>query len=342
MDSDGSNREKLIDTIDDGFADAYFYKDGQKILFRTSINKNIESSETSLTIYSLWIMNLDGGNRKKLIDGTNGSVERVSFSPDGRKILLLINDTAPTKTLQKIQDLDSYSFWIMDTEGNNKKNLGVTVKGYIWDISFSQGGEEILFIAVTSEGKSLWIMDSDGNDKKKIAGGANTEVYEARFSPDGNKIYFATEETKPEPGYSSWYLWVENIDGTNKKNITEDMNKNSIYFSISPDGSKIAFVVASSSDERSLWIMNPDGTDKENLMGETRGIWMSDKENLMGETRGIWMSDASFSPTGKKILLNDSSTWVVNLDGRRKIDLDKATGVDFFFGYTMWFPQKQE
>ena len=325
MDSDGSNREKLIDTIDDGFADAYFYKDGQKILFRTAINKNIESSGTSLTIYSLWIMNLDGSNRKKLIDGTNGSVESVAFSPDGRKILLLINDTAPTKTLQKIQDLDSYSFLIMDAYGNNKKNLGVTVKGYIWDISFSQGGKEILFIAVTSEGKSLWIMDSYGNNKKKIAGGANTEVYGARFSPEGNKIYFVTQENKPALGYSSWYLWVENIDGTDKKNLTEDMNKNSIYFSISPDGSKIAFVVVSSSDECSLWIMNPDGTDK---------------ENLMGETRGIWMSDSSFSPTGKKILLKDSSTWVVNLNGRRKIDLDKATGMDFSPGYTMWFPQK--
>jgi Tol biopolymer transport system component len=306
MDSDGSNREKLIDAIDDGFEDAYFSKDGQKILFRTVINKNIESSETSLTIYSLWIMNLDGSNRKKLIDGTNGSVESVAFSPDGRKILLLINDTAPTKTLQKIQDLDSYSFLIMDAYGNNKKNLGVTVKGYIWDISFSPDGEEILFIAVNSEGKSLCIMDLYGNNKKKIAGGANTEVYEARFSPDGSKIYFVTEENKPEPGYSSWYLWVENIDGTDKKNITEDINKNSIYFSISPDGSKIAFVVASSSDEYSLWIMNSDGTDK---------------KNLMGETRGIWISDSSFSPTGKKILLHDSSLWVVNLNGSKKVRL---------------------
>ncbi len=327
MDSDGSNREKLIDTIDDGFADAYFSKDGQKILFRTAINKNIESSETSLTIYSLWMMNLDGSNRKKLIDGTNESAEGVSFSPDGRKILLLINETAPTKTLQKIESLDSYSFWIMDSYGNNKKNLGVTAKGYIWNISFSSNGEEILFIAANSEGKSLWIMDSDGNNNKKIAGDANTEVYEARFSPDGSKVYFVTEETKPEPGYSSWYLWVENIEGTGKKNLTEDINENSIYFSISSDGNRIAFLVASSSDERSLWIMNPDGTDK---------------KNLMGETRGIWISDSSFSPTGKEILLHDSSTWIVNLDDRRKVDLNKAAGMDLSPGYTMWFPQKLE
>ena len=217
----------------------------------------------------------------------------------------------------------------ISADGKEIKELGESMNGEVQIYSFSPDGKKILFNYRPNkfQATSLWIMDSDGNNKKKIAGGTNTEVYEARFSPDGNKIYFATEENKPESAHSSWYLWVENIDGTGKKNITEDMNKNSIYFSISPDGSKIAFVVASSSDEGSLWIMNPDGTDK---------------KNLMVETRGIWMSDSSFSPTGKKILLYNSSVWIVNLDGRRKIDLDKATGMDFSPGYTMWFPQKLE
>ena len=162
MNSDGSSKEKLIDTIGDGFEDAFFSKDGQKILFRTVINKNLGSPESSLNIYSLWMMNSDGSNIKKLIDGTKGSVENVIFSPNGKKILLLINDTAPNKTLQKIQDLDYYSLWIMDADGNNKKNLGIRVKGYIWDISFSPDGEKILFIDRNQQRGTLWIMDSDG------------------------------------------------------------------------------------------------------------------------------------------------------------------------------------
>jgi Tol biopolymer transport system component len=322
MDSDGSNRKKLIDIVEERFEDALLSPDGKEILFRTSIDKPVDHSESSLTIYSLWMMILDGSNRKKLVDGTKGSVEGVSFSPDGRKILLLINETAPTKTLQKIDSLDYYSLWIMDAEGNNKKNLGVRVEGYIWDTSFSLNGEEILFIAVTAEGRSLWIMDSNENGKIKLAGDTNIEVYGAQFSHDGSKIYFVTEETKLALGSSSWYLWAANTDGTNKKNITEDMNGDVLNFSISSDGSKIAFVVASPPYKRSLWIMNADGTDR---------------KKLTEETREIELPDSPFSPTGNKILLRDSSVWIVNLDGSGKVDLDKATGMNLYEAGIGWF-----
>jgi len=322
MNSDGSNRKKLIEVVEERFEDALLSPDGKEILFRTSIDKPVDHSESSLTIYSLWVANLDGSNRKKLVDGTKESVEGVSFSPDGREILLLINETAPTKTLQKIDSLDYHSFWTMDAEGNNKKNLGVRAEGYIWDTSFSPDGREILFIAVTSEGRSLWIMDSDGNGKKKLALDTNTEVYEAQFSRDGSKIYFVTEETKPELGSSSWYLWIVNIDGTNKKNITEDMNGDALNFSISSDSSKIVFVVASPPHKRSLWIMNADGTDR---------------KILTEETREIELPDSPFSPKGKKILLRDSSVWIVNLDGSGKVDLDKASGMSLYEADIGWF-----
>ncbi len=323
MDSDGSNREKIINVAEEKFEDALLSPDRKEILFRTSIDKPVDHSESSLTIYSLWMINLDGSNIRKVVDGTKGSVEGVSFSPDGSKILLLINETAPTKTLQQIESLDYYSLWIMDAEGNNKKNLGVRAEGYIWDTSFSPDGREILFIAVTSEGKSLWIMDLDGNGKIKLALDTNIEVYEARFSYDGSKIYFVTEETKPALGSSSWYLWVANTDGTNKKNITEDMNGDVLNFSISSDGSKIAFVVASPPHKRSLWIMNTDGTDR---------------KKLTEETREIELPASPFSPTGNKILLRDSSVWIVNLDGSGKVDLDKATGMNLYEAGIGWFP----
>jgi Tol biopolymer transport system component len=325
MDSNGSNRKKLIEVVEERFEDALLSPDGKEILFRTSIDKPVDHSEGSLTIYSLWMINSGGSNIKKLVDGTKGSVEGVSFSPDGSKILLLINETAPTKTLQKIDSLDYYSLWIMDTEGNNKKSLRVRVEGYIWDALFSPDGEKILFIALTSEGRSLWIMDSDGNGKIKVAGDTNIEVYEAQFSHDGSKIYFVTEETKPELGSSFWYLWVVNIDGTNKKNITEDMDGDVLNFSISSDGSKIAFVVAPSPYKHflCLWVMNADGTDRKKLTEET------------GE---IGLPASPFSPTGNKILLRDSSVWIVNLDGSGKVDLDKASGMNLYEAGIGWFP----
>ena len=323
MDSGGSNREKIIDVVEERFEDALLSPNGKEILFRTSVDKPVDHSESSLIIYSLWMMNLDGSNKKRLVDGTRGSVEGVSLSPDGSKILLLINETAPTKTLQKIESLNYYFLWIMDAEGNNKKNLGVRVEGHIWDTSFSTDGREILFIAVTAEGKSLWIMDSDGNGKIKLALDTNTEVYEAQFSRDGSKIYFVTEETKPTFESSSWYLWTVDTDGTNKKNITEDMDGDVLNFSLSPDGSKIAFVVLSPPYKHSLWIMNADGTDR---------------KKLTEETREIWLPASTFSPTGNKILLRDSSVWIVNLDGSGKVDLDKASGMNLYEAGIGWFP----
>ena len=325
MDSGGSNREKIIDVVEERFEDALLSPNGKEILFRTSVDKPVDHSESSLTIYSLWMMNLDGSNKKRLVDGTRGSVEGVSFSPDGSKILLLINETAPTKTLQKIESLNYYFLWIMDAEGNNKKNLGVRVKGWLEPgSSFSPDGDKILFIALTSEGRSLWIMDSDGNGKIKVAGDINTEVYEAQFSRDGSKIYFVTEGTKPTFESSSWYLWTVDTDGTNKKNITEDMDGDVLNFSLSPDGSKIAFVVAPSPYKHFLWVMNADGTDRKKLTEETR--------------EKIVLSDSPFSPTRNKILLRDSSVWIVNLDGSEKVDLDKATGMSLYEAGIGWFP----
>jgi Tol biopolymer transport system component len=326
MDSDGSNREKIIDVAEERFEDALFSPNGKEILFRTSIEKPVDHSESSLTIYSLWKINLDGSNKKRLVDGTKGSVGGVSFSPDGGKILLLINETAPTKTLQQIESLDYYSLWIIDAEGNNKKSLGVRVKGWLEPgSSFSPDGEKILFIALTSEGRSLWIMDSDGNGKIKVALDTNTEVYEAQFSRDGSRIYFVTEGTKPTFESSSWYLWIVDTDGTNKRNITGDMNADVLDFSLSPDGSKIAFVVAPSPYKHflCLWVMNADGTDR---------------KKLTEETREIGLPDSPFSPTGNKILLRDSSVWIVNLDGSEKVDLDKATGMNLYESGIGWFP----
>jgi len=325
-DSNGSNRKKLIDVVEERFEDALLSPDGKEILFRTSIDKPVDHSESSLTIYSLWMINSGGSNIKRLVDGAKESVEGVSFSPDGSKILLLINESAPTKTLQKIDSLDYHSLWIIDAEGNNKKSLGVRVKGWLEPgSSFSPDGDKILFIALTSEGRSLWIMDSDGNCKIKVAGDINTEVYEAQFSRDGSKIYFVTEGTKPTFESSSWYLWTVDTNGTNKRNITGDMNVDVLDFSLSPDGSKIAFVVAPSPYKHSLclWVMNADGTDRKKLTEET------------GE---IWLPASPFSPTGNKILLRDSSVWIVNLDGSEKVDLDKATGMNLYEIGIGWFP----
>jgi len=69
--------------------------------------------------------------------------------------------------------------------------------------------------------------------------------------------------------------------------------------------------------------MNADGTDK---------------KKLTEETREIGLPDSPFSPTGNKILLRDSSVWIVNLDGSGKVDLDKATGMNLYEAGIGWFP----
>ena len=76
-------------------------------------------------------------------------------------------------------------------------------------------------------------------------------------------VYETYRETN---GKENWELFVMNADGSNQVNLTKNADLDEMYPHVSPDGTKICFVVDEGTNRRnkirSVYYMNVDGTDR--------------------------------------------------------------------------------
>lgn len=71
----------------------------------------------------------------------------------------------------------------------------------------------------------------------------------------------------------NWELFAMNADGSHRHNLTRTPNTSELYPQVSPDGSKIAFVVDEGEGRdtvRSVWVMEADGSDRRKVADYAR------------------------------------------------------------------------
>ncbi|MBS1272515.1 MAG: Protein TolB [Candidatus Marinimicrobia bacterium] len=106
------------------------------------------------------------------------------------------------------------------------------VEGQILNLTFSPDGSKIAFEII---GGHLWVANSDGSNPVDLGVG-----YRPIFSPDGQKItYMITEDNGHE--FTSADIYIINVDGSGKTNITNTSDVLEMYPSWSPDGTWIAY-----------------------------------------------------------------------------------------------------
>ena len=105
------------------------------------------------------------------------------------------------------------------------------------------------------------MMNKDGSNIRLIGGDFETDTgYDPCFSPDGNKIVFTDMGEDPNTGQFSQEVFLINVDGTNRVQLTHDPSDDFAYC-FTPDGNKI--VVGSNRADvgnHDLYLMNLDGT----------------------------------------------------------------------------------
>ena len=78
----------------------------------------------------------------------------------------------------------------------------------------------------------------------------------------------------------NWEIMQVNADGSNPVNLTKTPDVNEMYPHVSPDGTKIAFLVNAGKGEgirRSAWYMNFDGTGRTKVADDMREVcWNGD------------------------------------------------------------------
>ena len=251
------------------------------------------------------VIERDGQNPVPVTDDRSWNLftEFDPWSPDGKKLLFLSDGG---------RGLD---LWTMNPDGTGRVRLteggrivpipGLSGYGADWSADgrgivytsclFDDAAiQEVNLSAIRTEA-DIWIMDADGGNKKQLTTDGDARL--PLWQPQGDRIAYLADRT------GNREIWTMQSDGTGKTQVTFSEGSVSGY-SWSPDGTRIAYVVASppgTLPEFSLRIINSDGSGSEQL------------------TTGNWDRSPVWSPDGTRIAFRSESRnqtlWVMKSDG---------------------------
>lgn len=290
--------------------------DGKKIFFESRPDLGLGRYGPECYIF---VMDSDGSNLTRLANGTD-----PVLSPDGNKVFFKHVD----------DHLHTINFWVMNTDGSNKKkltSLNITVypilspdrskicyyteyhTGYWWvqwkNETWTRFDYEPQFdrqdmnIGCAEKYGDLWTMDVNGKNKTKIASDIDTTCIgpTVEWSPGGNRILFQTSTLSSNNPIENVDIWVMDTDGRNKKRLT-----NYSGYDTDPkwshDGAKIAYKSGNLSN-LDIRIMKIDGSDKKQL---TTGALVTDFDWSPDGRRIAYVSWLTKDPKAKEIRIMDA------------------------------------
>jgi dipeptidyl aminopeptidase/acylaminoacyl peptidase len=213
-----------------------FSPDGKYLSFLSS--RKVEGGkEDKNPVSQIWLMDRRGGEGKKLTE-IKSEIEDYTWSPDGKKLLLVMKDADFSDTSKdKARDpfvMDRYHFK-QDIQGylSNRRNhlylltvdtkkIDTLTSGMYNETSpvFSPDGSQIAFVSNRTaepdknENTSIWLMDAKQNaTPQQLTDFAGSES-EPAFSPDGRRLaYLQSSSAENFTMYGENYLATISRDG---------------------------------------------------------------------------------------------------------------------------------
>jgi Tol biopolymer transport system component len=177
MRSDGTHQRRLTNTQEDEDEAALAWSpDGEKIAYATD---GLGTGPLKDDPYdpSIWVMDADGSDRRRLIDGN-----WPSWSPDGERILYL----SGTWTVTRLS--------VMNPDGSEQRNLGFN---HAWEAVWSPDGEKIAFVSTDGkeDSEDIYTMNFDGSRRTRLTEIPGDDHWPPTWSPDGTRIAFTSDGT---------------------------------------------------------------------------------------------------------------------------------------------------
>jgi Tol biopolymer transport system component len=240
MNSDGSGRRSLIDDLGTGYKFAWS-ADSKEIAYRAT---KFWGNERAQTIKKVSVTN---GHTEQLSTWEDdvhpphwtysARGESVSFISGGIRINIPLRDKeqnplfalmAAKPLASQILYYENQNIWIVNEDGTHRVQL-------TYDIGFDPVWSPDRSNIVYSQWDNLVVMNPDGNGKIVLGRGINPT-----WSPDSTKIaYQITLDDGHKITQSE--LYVINVDGTGRNQLTDTIDEFEVEASWSPDGRKIAY-----------------------------------------------------------------------------------------------------
>lgn len=177
------------------------------------------------------------GSVTRTVSMTEGTNMSLAVSPDGATIAASIQGT----------------LWLIPAAGGDARAITAPELD-AQEPAWSPDGRTLAFYAFAEDAWSVWTIGSDGNSLTRRSSGTNDARYPS-FSPDGRSLLFSVDGE----GYSavsldlasgalSRVLEAESVGYTEPANALFGKAGNVIYPTLSPDGSRLAYVVDGAAD----------------------------------------------------------------------------------------------
>ncbi len=254
----------------------YWFKDSQRFAF---LSKRGEKAKQQL-----YMLDIRGGEAQALTDLEKG-LSNYKFSPDESRIAFVRRDE-PTKE-EKENKKKGKDWRVVDTNYKFNRLYVLDLKSgetslvtkqdlHVVDYAWSPDGKELVFTACqtpltddTYMYKKIYIVSASGGDAR-VAVETEGKLGKVAFSPNGKMIAWLGATNIHDSQAQS--LFVANVDGTGKKNLTPDYEGSVAWFTWLSDRT-IAMTAVEKTSTHLYHVTVPDGKKKH--IRQSRPIFMS-------------------------------------------------------------------
>jgi Tol biopolymer transport system component len=107
---------------------------------------------------SIWAINVDGSNRRRLIEGSAPSTLGVEWSPDGNRIVF---SSIPPMSIEGLQDV-----YIFELSTGQLTKLTASENNV--QPTWSPSGTKIAFISSRDGNSEMYVMNADGSGQIRL------------------------------------------------------------------------------------------------------------------------------------------------------------------------------
>jgi serine/threonine protein kinase len=207
-------------------------------------------------VSGLWMVDLDGSQRRQLTTRSNGEYGPI-VSRAGR----ILYSTHGHQT----------DLYVRDLQRNEERRL--TFHAFDnFDARFSPDGKAVVYGSTRTGNGEIWVIDLEEGKERRLTDRPGDDAM-PDWSPDGKEIaYVAYREDKPE-------LWIADAAGGTSRKVCDHEVADPVRFT--PDGSGIGFLATGSAGSSLFVADRANGEAREVLSGVDDYGWYRDGRHVI-------------------------------------------------------------